>query len=162
FGVSYPNALIPEEMLEEVWGYPATFFVDKEGTMLCNPIMGARIDAYEKVLDRLLSQRTGAAEKTEEAAVSENDRNLAAAYQIHVTDDAGPVEGVVIQFCDDTTCSIQETDADGTASFEAPAGKEYEVHVLVVPETYQEDPEVYTVSADSSEMTIQLKKANEA
>ena len=162
YGVSYPNALMPDEMLEDIWGFPTTFFVDKEGTVLCNEIVGARINAYENVMDRLLSQRKDAPENTEEETDLENAGSITAVYQIHVTDDAGPVEGVMIQFCDDVTCSLKETDADGTASFEAPAGKEYEIHVLEAPEIYQEDDEIYTVSADSTQMDIYLQKADEA
>ena len=157
YGVSYPNALMPDEMVEKVWGYPATFFVDKEGTVLCNPIIGARIDVYEKILDELLSLRNDASETTKEAAFLEITDSITAVYEVHVTDDIGPVEGVMIQFCDDATCRIQETDDDGRASFEAPAGKEYEVHILKVPETYQEDDEVYIISADSTEMNIHLQ-----
>lgn len=46
---------MPDEMLEDVWGFPTTYFVDKEGTLLCNQIVGMQIGAYEKILDELLS-----------------------------------------------------------------------------------------------------------
>ena len=55
----------------------------------------------------------------------------------------------------------QDTDADGTAFFEVPAGIEYEIHVLKVPEIYEKDNEVYTITADSFEMNIHLQKASE-
>ena len=45
-------------------------------------------------------------------------------YEILVTDEAGdPVEGITIQFCSDTLCDTQTTDATGIAAFEKEPGK---------------------------------------
>ena len=60
-------------------------------------------------------------------------------YAVRVVDqDGSPVEGVVVQFCDDTACMFGATDADGLARFDAAPGS-YRTHVLVPPEGYAAD-----------------------
>ena len=152
-GVTYPNVLLPDELLSQISGFPTSIFVDKEGTVLGIPLAGPRVDSYESTLDQLLSETAAAPVKPENTAKN----NSAASYRVIVTDEEGPVEGVAIQFCDDTTCSFEFTDADGVASMEGTAGNEYDVHVLKVPDGYQSDDTVYQFS-DSSELTIQLRK----
>ena len=152
-GVTYPNVLLPDELLSQISGFPTSIFVDKEGTVLSIPLAGPRVDSYESTLDQLLSETAAAPVKPENTA----KKNSAALFQVIVTDEEGPVEGVAIQFCDDTTCSFEFTDADGVASMEGTAGNEYDVHVLKVPDGYQSDDTVYQFS-DSSELTIQLRK----
>ena len=153
-GVTYPNVVFPEEMLAQVGGFPVSYFVDKEGIILGMPLLGARVDAYESTLDNLLNEAAAAeADDTLDTAVN----NAGAVYSVTVTDENGPVEDVAIQFCDDTTCSFEFTDADGMAFLESAAGSEYDVHVLKVPEGYQSDDTVYHFT-DSSELNIQLQK----
>ena len=67
---------------------------------------------------------------------------------------------VTIQFCDENTCRIGETGEDGEASFEVPAGVEYEVHVMEVPDGYKEDETVYHTTEGSFEVEIKLEKEN--
>ena len=177
WGTDYPNALLPEELVDVIEGYPTTFFVDREGNILGMPIVGAAVSQYESTLDALLDNREDAqAEQTEaeqtEAEQTEAEQTeaeqaeaeqaapvgLTATYYIHITDEDGPVEGVAIQFCDDATCRFGETDEDGVVSFDVPGGKEYEVHVAEVPDDYEEDDTVYHTTDGTQEVNIQIHK----
>ena len=153
WGTNYPNALMPEEVNDHLEAFPTTFFVDQTGTVLEMPIVGAAVDQYESTLESLLE----GAESTP-ATESEAVLSGAAVYHVNVSDEEGPVEEVAIQFCDDTTCRFSETDENGVASFEVPGGKEYEVHVIEVPDGYQEDDTVYHTEDGSNEVNIRLKK----
>lgn len=157
YGITYPNVRIPEELIEQLLGFPTTFFVDKEGTILYTPIVGAQVDLYEAALDALLSGSTvtdTAADNTANA-VTENHDIL---YNVYVTDENGPVGGVTIQFCSDACCMMGKTDANGQVSFTMPAGEIYDVHVLRVPEGYEKDNTAYHTTDKSSDVQIQLKK----
>ena len=57
-GVTYPNVLMPEgvTVFESVMGYPTSFFVDSQGKILGEPIIGAQVDKYEPTLDALLAE----------------------------------------------------------------------------------------------------------
>ena len=81
-------------------------------------------------------------------------------YRVLVYDPEGrPVEGAVIQFCDDATCAFQPTDADGVATFAAMEEKAYEVHVLMAPEGFGQDETVYLTLETYSDVTIRLERA---
>ena len=153
WGTNYPNALMPEEVNDHLEAFPTTFFVDRTGTVLEMPIVGAAVDQYESTLESLLEGEESTPETESEAVLSG-----AAVYHVNVSDEEGPVEEVAIQFCDDTICRFSETDENGVASFEVPGGKEYEVHVIEVPDGYQEDDTVYHTEDGSNEVNIRLKK----
>ena len=153
WGTNYPNALMPEEVNDHLEAFPTTFFVDQTGTVLEMPIVGAAVDQYESTLESLLEGEESTPETESEAVLSG-----AAVYHVNVSDEEGPVEEVAIQFCDDTICRFSETDENGVASFEVPGGKEYEVHVIEVPDGYQEDDTVYHTEDGSNEVNIRLKK----
>ena len=153
WGTNYPNALMPEEVNDHLEAFPTTFFVDRTGTVLEMPIVGAAVDQYESTLESLLEVEESTPETESEAVLSG-----AAVYHVNVSDEEGPVEEVAIQFCDDTICRFSETDENGVASFEVPGGKEYEVHVIEVPDGYQEDDTVYHTEDGSNEVNIRLKK----
>lgn len=157
YGITYPNVLIPEELVEQLQGFPTSFFVDKEGTILCMPIVGAEVDEYEAALEALLSGSTVADPAADDTAnaITENPEIL---YNVYVTDENGPVGGVTIQFCSETCCMMGKTDASGLVSFSMPAGEIYEVHVLRIPEGYEKDDTVYHTTNESSDVQIQLKK----
>ena len=56
-------------------------------------------------------------------------------YKVRYIDESGaPVAGVMTQFCDDTTCAVAVSDAEGVSLYEAENAYAYEVHVLKVPE----------------------------
>ncbi len=81
-------------------------------------------------------------------------------YRVFVKDkDGNPVEEAAVQLCDDRTCRLGETDADGCAVFEVSRAGAYEVHVLDAPEGYAYDEdEVYRLDEASPDATIVLKK----
>ena len=156
-GMNYPSVLMPEgnEILNGVAGYPTTFFVDSEGTILTYPIVGALVDQYEPTVEKLLAD--GEADAETDAGAEESDGG---AYRVIVSDpDGNPVEGAMIQFCDDVTCAFQPTDAQGVARFSVEAQKVYEVHVLVAPEGYAPDETVYSTQDTFSDVNIVLERA---
>ncbi len=157
FGITYPNVMIPEELLEQLLGFPTTFFVDKEGTVLCMPITGAYVDKYESALESLL-QGEAAADIPVNDAANAIAENLDVLYNVYVTDENGPVAGVTIQFCSSTSCKMGKTDAEGLVSFSMPAGEIYDIHVLRLPEGYEKDDTVYHTEDEKSDVQIQLKK----
>ena len=122
--------------------------MDRSGKILYEPIEGAVVDQYSKVLESLLK---GMPAQETDAGTGE------VTYRIVVTDDDGAVPDVAIQFCDDRSCSFGDTDEDGVAAFTKPAGI-YEVHVLEVPDGYQEDETVYHTEEGSSELRLHIVK----
>ncbi|MBR2699577.1 MAG: TlpA family protein disulfide reductase [Clostridia bacterium] len=160
YGTNYPNVVIPEDnpIFDEVTGFPTSFFVDSAGRILTYPIAGAVVELYEPTIDRLLAG--GAAEAAPEADVANVAANDSGAYRVIVRDEDGnPVKGVVVQLCDDTTCSLQKTRDDGVATFATEEQKVYEVHVLKVPEGYAADEGVYETLDTFSDVNVTLKKA---
>ena len=152
-GVTYPNVIRPETGLlaESITTYPTTLFVDSEGRVLCLPITGALVWEYEPTLEKLLAG--------EEVPVEAEAPAESGEYRVVVCDDEGPVKGVVVQLCDDTTCSFQKTKADGVATFVVDAPKAYEVHVMMVPEGYEACDQVFTTPDTYSELNIVIRKA---
>ncbi|MBQ3373133.1 MAG: TlpA family protein disulfide reductase [Oscillospiraceae bacterium] len=57
-GVTYPVILPPENVdsLFPMEAYPTTYFVDSEGKILSEPIVGAYVDKYEAAVDALLAE----------------------------------------------------------------------------------------------------------
>ena len=167
-GVTYTVLVPPENVddLFEVNAFPTSFFVNREGVVVGEPVEGKMVDVYEPAFDSLL-----AAEKAEPKAdgvtaglsadkgigdkgVSPND---AGAYRIIVVDENGaPVEKATVQFCSDVQCMMGKTDADGLAAFEVPEGN-YTVHILKVPEGYEKNPAEFTLPATYSDLSIVLK-----
>ena len=73
-------------------------------------------------------------------------------------DDRPEGSTITQQFCDDTTCSLQKTKADGVATFEVEAQKVYEVHVLKAPEGYAADDTEYPAPETCGDVTITLRR----
>ena len=44
-------------VLKDVLGVPTTMFIDKEGTMVGDPILGADVDGYKKFVEEYLGGR---------------------------------------------------------------------------------------------------------
>ena len=156
-GVNYPNVILPEdnEILNGVSGFPTTFFVDSEGMILTYPISGAMVEAYEPTIDQLLAGE--AVDTVAEAGAITNDNGE---YHVIVYDmDGNPVEGAVIQLCDEVTCAFQPTDASGIATFSVEEQKAYDIHVLMAPEGYAPDDSVYKTLDTYSDVNIFLQKA---
>jgi len=157
-GINYPNVIWPgdNEILKQVGGFPTTFFVDSEGRILTYPITGAKVDQYEATVDQLLSGEE--ADMVTDAGSIKND---AGEYRVMVYDmDGNPVEGVIIQLCDDVTCAFQPTDADGIAVFSVEEQKVYDIHVLMAPEGYAPDEGEYKTLDTFSDVNIFLEKAS--
>lgn len=156
-GVLYPNVKLSDDMdfAEEVAGFPTSYFVDRDGVVLCPAITGAAPSRYEATVDRLLSRETPEPEAAPAAAENGED-----AYRVIVTDDEGEaIEGVALRFCDDATCTMGKTDAEGVARFELPEGTEYSVHVLKTPEGFEKNDEEYLTLTSYCDVTIVLKRA---
>jgi thiol-disulfide isomerase/thioredoxin len=153
-GTNYPSVLMPEGVaaFEAVSGFPTTFYVDREGTILTKPIVGAKVKEYEPTLETLLEGKS--VPETESAAAG------TFSYRVLVKDEEGqPIEEVTVQFCDENACRLGETDEDGCAVFEVSEEKNYEIHVVDAPEGYAYDEEEVISAGDaSSDTTIVLKK----
>lgn len=156
-GTTYPNAIKPKgnPILDQFSSYPTTLFVDSEGRILTYPIVGAAVAKYEPTVEALLAGESADA-VTGTGAVSNGDNK----YCVYVYDpDGNPVQGVFIQFCDDTTCAFQPTDANGRAEFSVDVEKVYEVHVLQAPEGYRQDERAYETLDSYSDVNIFLERA---
>ena len=167
-GVTYVSVLLPEgdEYLDSITGYPTTVFVDRTGTILTYPIVGAAVEEYLPTVEKLLKGESASPVPTKAAAASEAVSDTSAAapndqgcYRVIVNDANGPVQGVTIQFCDESTCNLGKTDANGVATFEFPEGTAYDVHVLKVPEGYQKTGETFKTLSNYSDVTITIDKA---
>ena len=185
-GVTYPNAIMPSghEVFSQVSGYPTSYFVDSTGKILTIPVIGAQVSLYEPTFLSLLAEMdenapapaeqqegTPAEEpSTEGAAESCSDGEQGAdtpaaavpndvgAYRVYVLSAEGqPIPGVLVQFCDESTCTVQPTGEDGAAQFSAAEEKAYEVHVLSVPEGYASDETVYHTLDTFSDVRIVLR-----
>ena len=159
-GVTYPNVWIPESnpIFEQAGGYPFSLFVDSEGKILTYPIKGAPMnatEAYESTFEKLL-----AGEAIVDSPETGSTENESGEYRVFVYDEDGnPVKGVIVQLCDESTCSFQKTKADGMATFQVDEPKVYDVHVGKVPEGYQTSDEAYKTLDTYSDMDIFISKA---
>ena len=156
-GVTYPNVWMPEDnpVFEKVNGYPFSLFVDSEGRILTYPIKGAAVNDYEPTFEKLL-----AGEAIEDTPETGSTANESGEYRVFVYDVEGnPVKGVIVQLCDESTCSFQKTKADGMAVFQVEAPKVYDVHVGKVPEGYRSSDETYKTLDTYSDMNIFIEKA---
>ena len=102
-----------------------------------------------------------AAEEKDAAEMPAAVPNGLKVYRVHVTDGAGPVEKVTVQFCSDTACMIGKTDAYGYAVFEEPVGAVYTVHILKTPKGYEKQTAEYETLYEYSDVEVVLSKAAE-
>ncbi len=123
------------------------------------------------IAEPAVAETTATIKTTEDASHTETDsteettngkaesvKNNENMYRIYVKDqDASPVEGAMVQFCTDTTCLVGQTDKDGMASFTEAPGI-YDVHILSVPDGYDEVTEGYNTIDSYSDMTIKINK----
>lgn len=79
-------------------------------------------------------------------------------YTIRCVDQNGaPVAGALIQICDDSTCRVAQSNADGLHSFTS-APCSWEIHVLAPPSGYTADSEALTAPFTGGEITLTLNK----
>ena len=77
---------------------------------------------------------------------------------VTVCDESGkPVAGVKVQACDDSTCMVADTDADGKAGFTI-SENVVDIHILKVPAGFAEVEDVFRTDA-SGNLTVTLKAA---
>ncbi len=160
-GADYLN-LLPFEGLSEMFptvAWPTSFFIGKDGTILTVPMTGAPSDMsmYENIIDKLLTGEEVTDDDVDDGnSVQTNDAGV---YRVLVTNtDGDPVEGVMVQFCSDTSCMMGSTDADGYATYEVEEGT-YTVHILMVPEGYEENQEEFKTESTFSDVCVVLQKA---
>lgn len=156
-GTTYPNAIAPQgnPILDQFGSFPTTLFVDSEGRILTYPIVGAAVNQYEPTVEALLAGESADAVTGTGAVVNGDNK-----YCVYVYDtDGNPVEGAVIQFCDDTTCAFQPTDANGLAEFRVDEEKVYEVHVIQAPEGFRQDERSYETLDSYCDVNIFLERA---
>ena len=78
------------------------------------------------------------------------------AYTVFLADpDGAPIPGAKVQFCDDETCTVGDTDENGNAVFMAKEGA-YTVHVLKAPEGYIGTEEEFSFPDAGRELQITL------
>ena len=97
--------------------------------------------------------------ETEDTAITPEDSNPAEemTYSAVVTDEKGnPIEGVMVQACNDDLCQVAVTDAEGKCSITS-APTAWQLHILKAPEGYRIPNEVFDVNQDGKAVQITLK-----
>ena len=121
--------------------YPVLFFADEENAA------------------EFITNNVGGSWEYDERGgnISVGEENVT--YTIRFVDQNGDaVPGVTAQICDDSSCLVAVSDANGVCEMLLPPYA-YEIHVLKVPEGYETDPNaVYTAPAAGGELVISLKK----
>ena len=179
-GVTYPLLVPTEEMKEQLIapGYPTTVFVNSEGIIVGDPIIGMNLEGYRERIEELLVEDSdegvtrennageaspgeaaaGDASAEQEAPVENIIQSVNNEYHVVVRNEEGePVPGAFVQFCSETQCMMEKTDSDGVAAFNVGAGQ-YTIHILRVPEGYERDGTEYEAPAEPGEVFIVLKK----
>lgn len=134
--------------------WPTSFFVNRKGDIVSDPISGAAVEEYKQRFDELL-----AGEEATRVKRSNTYSNSENCYRIRVvSNDLQPIEGATVQFCSDDNCKMGATGSDGIATFDNPPGV-YEVHVLKVPDGYKEDTSLYRTDDQHSDMVIILERS---
>ena len=149
-GIGYPNVVQSGDMsfLRAIAAIPTSIFVDRNGRILTDPIVGAQVDAYEPAVEALLAGSAADSGPAAEKGV----------YRIFVRDaDGNAVRGAKVQFCSDTDCRFAETDDTGLVTFEAEAAV-YSVHVLKAPEGFLTDDTEYWTTESFDDLTITLQR----
>jgi len=57
-GVTFPNRKAGDELEDdlEIVGAPTTYFVDSQGKIIGEPVLGANLEMYKKIMEEYLSQ----------------------------------------------------------------------------------------------------------
>ena len=85
------------------------------------------------------------------------------AYSVLVVDESDtPVSGVTVQFCDDAACNLGETGNDGIAVFQTEAPGKYTIHILDIPEGFEEDTTEYVTEDTYGQIKVVLKGGAQA
>ena len=117
---------------------------------------GRAVAVYASLLDAL----TGA--NAEPLVVFDSSDTTAeqadGVYTVLVTDESGaPVQGAMVQICDETTCLVLKTDENGSVVHTG-ARYPYEVHLLKAPKGYARVTETFVMPEEGGEIRITLTK----
>ena len=106
-----------------------------------------------------INDLAGASAETSAPAVAANSEGI---YRVIVLDnDGAPVQGAMVQFCDDSTCMLGLTDNTGTAAFpDAQAGHPYTTHILKAPAGYEPNEQEYEALDTFCDVHIILQKTD--
>ena len=135
-----------------------TFFASEENV---NTFLTEMLDDNDQPMALSWSYADGTKPSTD--ALAEAGADVAspyASYKLTFADEEGnPVEGVIANVCDDTSCQPMTSDENGVVEFQA-APFAYHIQVISVPEGYEFDTsaEYYTEEA-GGEMSFTLTKA---
>ncbi|MBR2256949.1 MAG: hypothetical protein IJ899_06300 [Blautia sp.] len=155
--LSIPNVIFVKDdpLFKQVNTYPCSLFVDSEGKILTYPIKGAAVNEYEPFIEKLL-----AGEVIVESPETGATENESGEYRVFVYDTEGsPVKGVIVQLCDEISCSFQKTKEDGMAVFQVEAPKVYDVHIGKVPEGYVSNDETCRTLDTFCDINMFIRKA---
>ena len=136
-----------------------TFFASEENV---NTFLTEMVGEDEQPMVLSWSYADGTKPSTDALAEAGSDVAIpyAASYKLTFADEDGnPVEGVIANICDDTSCQPMTSDENGVVEFVS-APFAYHIQVISVPEGYEFDTsaEYYTEEA-GGEMTFTLTKA---
>ena len=134
-----------------------TFFASEENV---NTFLTEMVGEDEQPMVLSWSYADGTKPSTDALAEAGSDVPYAASYKLTFADEDGnPVEGVIANICDDTSCQPMTSDENGVVEFQAMPFA-YHIQVISVPEGYEFDTsaEYYTEEA-GGEMTFTLTKA---
>ena len=144
-------ALSTEKAAEE----SGPFVMDGPKLIVSGLISSVDADQYESAADGLPAGE--AQEASPDTGATANDCGV---YRVFVCDTEGsPVRDVIVQLCDETSCSFQKTGADGMAVFRMEVQKVYDIHVGKVPEGYVSNDETYRTLETFSDVAILISKA---
>lgn len=140
------------------------FYQDEEGIQSLAELMKAFASMYGATAsdeDFAWSYLDGGAvesAETTDVAVPELNEDGTANYTVLVKDSSGnAVEGAMVQVCDETTCQVFFTDAEGKVAF-AMMPYAYEVHILKAPEGLKVPEDVMHVPAMGGELEVVLEQ----
>ncbi len=158
YKIDFPT-LLPFEGFDEALelpGFPTSYFVDSEGTILSVPYVGAPQDRsnYETFIDSLLNGEEPVQDNPSPVVANDGET-----YRVIVSDENGdPLKGVTVQFCSDSMCMFGKTDENGVAEFAQEKGV-YKVHILKAPEGYVKPVAEFDTSEDYCDVCFTLQKA---
>ena len=141
-GVYVYNSPMPGA--EEDMHYTDVILADREGNVFAEVYLIAGDEYVDELAEDM---RVWGYQVSWEYADSDPKEDAAPqAYILHFIDQNGsPVTGVYVNFCTDTTCTMQQSDENGTVCFGG-APDVYHVQLLQAPEGFSFDPdfEMYT------------------
>lgn len=146
-GKGYTYVILDPNVNVEGDEYPILFFADQEG--------------IEKFAKTFAAGAWYDAEEWEKNHQDENNEPLGdVTYTIRCVDENGErVPGVTLQICNDSTCSVYVSDANGECVLTLPSDN-YEIHILKAPDGFTFDSEaVIEAPVEGGEITISLKHA---